>query len=214
MERLLAMQERWEANNARAAFNRAITSIRAELPAIVRTGVVDRTTDKNPNGGKFRHETMQDIADQINPILSAHGVSYRFRTDSGTNGVTVTCVLMHELGHTEENSLTAPMDTSGGKNNVQGIGSSQTYLQRYTLRAALGLAIAKDDDGKSSELKEVEPITAQQAELIAAKLEEKGRTVAQWLAHFKLDDLESMPASTFDERFKWLCGLGKKAVQS
>lgn len=151
MERLLTMQERWEANAARKAFNAALTAAMGEIPAIVRTAKVERVSKDGKDAGVFRHETMQEIARVVNPILSAHGLSYRFRTDTGERGVTVTCVLMHEAGHQEENSLTAPFDTSGGKNNVQGIGSTQTYLQRYTLKAALGLAVVKDDDGKGAD---------------------------------------------------------------
>ena len=152
MERLLAMQERWQANQARAAFNAALTQVIAKLPAIARTGTVERVSRDGKDAGTFKHETMQEIARVVNPILAEHGLSYRFRTDTGAGGVTVTCILMHVEGHTEENSLTAPFDTSGGKNNVQGIGSTQTYLQRYTLKAALGLAVAKDDDGETSEV--------------------------------------------------------------
>jgi hypothetical protein len=61
----------------------------------------------------------------------------------------VTCIIAHSAGYSEENSLSAPFDPSGNKNPLQAIGSAQTYLQRYTLKAALGLAAAKDDDARS-----------------------------------------------------------------
>jgi hypothetical protein len=61
----------------------------------------------------------------------------------------VTCIIAHSAGYSEENSLSAPFDPSGNKNPLQAIGSAQTYLQRYTLKAALGLAAAKDDDAHS-----------------------------------------------------------------
>ena len=45
--------------------------------------------------------------------------------------------------------MSAPADSSGSKNPVQQIGSTMTYLQRYTLIGALGLTTAdKDDDGR------------------------------------------------------------------
>ena len=49
----------------------------------------------------------------------------------------MTCVVSHRLGHSEENTLTAGRDESGNKNNIQAVGSTITYLQRYTLKAAL-----------------------------------------------------------------------------
>ena len=41
--------------------------------------------------------------------------------------------------------MTADKDTSGNKNSIQSIGSTRTYLQRYTLIGALGLSTAEDD---------------------------------------------------------------------
>ena len=54
----------------------------------------------------------------------------------------MTCVLSHRDGHFEETTLTAGRDDSGKKNAIQQVGSTITYLQRYTLKAALGLAAA------------------------------------------------------------------------
>jgi hypothetical protein len=59
----------------------------------------------------------------------------------------VTCILTHEKGHSEETSLQGPPDTSGSKNSIQAVGSSVTYLCRYTLLAACGLAASEDTDG-------------------------------------------------------------------
>jgi hypothetical protein len=44
-------------------------------------------------------------------------------------------VLSHELGHSEETTMTLPLDTSGSKNNVQAVGSSTSYGKRYTATA-------------------------------------------------------------------------------
>ena len=41
-------------------------------------------------------------------------------------------------------------DQSGSKNGFQAIGSAVTYLQRYTLKAALGLSAEVDDDAQSA----------------------------------------------------------------
>ena len=54
--------------------------------------------------------------------------------------VEVTCHLRHVDGHIEITTLSGPRDQSGGKNAMQAIGSSTTYLERYTLLLLLGLA--------------------------------------------------------------------------
>ena len=77
--------------------------------------------------------------------------SYRFKTHTEANGpVGVTCIISHRDGFSEENTLYAPADTSGKKNAIQAVGSTITYLQRYTLKAALGLAAAADDDARGA----------------------------------------------------------------
>jgi hypothetical protein len=66
--------------------------------------------------------------------------------------IAVTCVLTHKMGHSEETTLKAIPDTSGNKNTVQAIGSTVTYLERYTLLAAMGMAAAgMDNDGRMAD---------------------------------------------------------------
>ena len=50
----------------------------------------------------------------------------------------------------EETSLEADNDESGNKNAIQAVGSAATYLQRYTLKLALGLAASNDDDAQGA----------------------------------------------------------------
>src|SRR5437660_174203 len=64
--------------------------------------------------------------------------------------IRVTCILTHVQGHSEQVSMSAQPDTSGSKNSIQAIGSTASYLQRYTLFAATGLA-PKDADTDGAE---------------------------------------------------------------
>lgn len=154
IERLMALQERWQANQARMAFNAAISEARAKIPPIVKNRRVAFKGKDGKADTDYRHEDLAGIAEVIDPILGEHGLSYRFRTDAQPDRpVTVTCVLSHRDGHSEENTLTAPRDGSGNKNPLQQIASAVTYLSRYTLKAALGLSAAEvDDDGRAAGL--------------------------------------------------------------
>jgi hypothetical protein len=48
--------------------------------------------------------------------------------------------------------MSAPPDASGGKNTIQQIASTVTYLQRYTLLAITGVATkGQDDDARGAQ---------------------------------------------------------------
>ncbi len=153
LEKLMALQERWEASNARKAFDAAISAARAEIKPIIKTGHVKY------NNTDYKHETLDGIAQAIDPILGKNGLSYRFRSSQEGAVLCVTCILAHSGGHSEETALRGSPDTSGQKNAYQAIGSAATYLQRYTLKLALGLSAAKDDDAKSADVSDEPDIT-------------------------------------------------------
>lgn len=148
IEKLMALQERFEANKARRAFDAAIAAARAKMKPIAKTAEVDFTSSKGRTS--YKHETLDAIAAQIDPILAEHGLSYRFRSAQQNGGLSVTCIVAHRDGHSEETSLFGPPDQSGSKNAYQAIGSAATYLQRYTLKLSLGLSAAKDDDASGA----------------------------------------------------------------
>ncbi|MCT4369082.1 ERF family protein [Yangia mangrovi] len=149
LERMLAMKERMDAQSAKVAFAKALSGARSSFPPIHKDAMVDFTSAKGRT--HYRHETLAGIAKVIDPVMAEHGLSYRFRTDQASGGVKVTCVIAHADGHSEETSLFAQPDTSGNKNGFQSIGSAVTYLQRYTLKAALGLSAEVDDDAHAAD---------------------------------------------------------------
>lgn len=143
---LLNVWERVNALQAKAAFDQAISEVKPKLPYIVKNNEVIL------GGGRgYSYEDLATISKSVDPVLAQHGLSYRFTTSSTPTTVTVTCKLSHSSGHSEENSLTANLDKSGSKNDIQALGSSVSYLSRYTLKASLGLAAGKDTDANVEE---------------------------------------------------------------
>jgi hypothetical protein len=142
---------------------------------------------------------LAEVAKTVNPILGRHGLSYRFRTTSPANEpVTVTCIVSHRLGYSEENTLSAGRDESGNKNSIQAIGSTLTYLQRMTLKAALGLAASADDDGRvSAQEDDGELISNEQRDAILALIDEVGGSVGVFCKYFKIEAIAGLPASQF-----------------
>lgn len=148
LEKLMGLQERWDAGQKHKAFDAAMAAAKAEIPVINKSRSVNFTTNRGRTA--YRYEDFADIADAVAPILAKHGLSYRFRTDSSPDLIAVTCIIAHRDGHSEQTTLSGPRDDSGNKNSMQAIGSAVTYLQRYTLKAALGLAASVDDDAQSA----------------------------------------------------------------
>lgn len=196
VEKLMALHERWEANQARKAFDEAMSAAKAEIPVIFKSREVDFTSAKGRT--HYRYEDLAEIARTVNPVLGQHGLSYRFRTTSPANEpVTVTCIVSHRLGYSEENTLSAGRDESGNKNSIQAIGSTLTYLQRMTLKAALGLAASDDDDGHSVDTGEV--ISDEQRDRILALIDEVGANVGKFCTYMKVSAIPAIPAKRYGD---------------
>lgn len=146
LEKLMALQERWEANQGRKAFDDAMSELRGQIKPII----------KRREGHNNKFEGLMDIAAVVDPLVAPLGLSYRWNVAEKDGRVQVTCIVTHRDGHREETTLSAPPDSSGSKNAIQAIGSSVTYLQRYTLKAALGLAAGEDSDGNAPSQAEAE----------------------------------------------------------
>lgn len=148
---LLDLQLKWEANEARKAYVSAMAKFKKNPPEIDKDQTVDFTSSKGRT--IYDHASLYNVTQKINSALSEHGLSVSWTTGQGESGISVTCKITHELGHSEETTLTAGPDTSGNKNSVQAIASTMTYLERYTVLALTGLATREnDDDGRSSEI--------------------------------------------------------------
>lgn len=146
LDKLMQLQERWEANEARKAFTVAMTGFRSEPVDIYKTKNVSFS------GTSYNHAELSDVTQAINPALAKHNLSFRWDVTQDGNAITVACSLTHIAGHSERVTMTAPPDDSGKKNKIQQIASTVTYLQRYTLLAITGMSTkGMDDDGKGYE---------------------------------------------------------------
>ena len=195
LEKLMSLQERWEANQARKAFDEAMAAAKSEIPTIAKNREVDFTSSKGRTN--YKHEDLAEIARTVDPILSRHGLSYRFRVTSNIGEpVTVTCVISHRAGHSEETTLSAGRDESGNKNSIQAVGSAITYLQRYTLKAALGLAASNDDDASSAETPDY--IDRDQLARLIALADEVGADKERFCKYLRVGSFAEIPAKQFD----------------
>jgi len=185
MEKLLDMALRLEERQAKAAYTKAMAEMKPELPVIDKRGKII-ITDKNDKTKVIQstaYGLWEDIDAAITPILMKFGFVLTFRTGNLPDGrVTVTGVLSHVGGHSEESEMALPLDTSGSKNNVQAAGSSTSYGKRYTAGALLNLRFkGEDDNGKAGG--DPGPISEEQAERLMELLEADKADVAQFCSY-------------------------------
>jgi hypothetical protein len=151
LERLMALQERWDANEARKAYVAAMAAFKAEPMEILKRKLVEFKT-RDGDVTSYHHAELSDVTDTVVPLMGKHGLSHRWDITQKGNEITVSCAITHQLGHSEAVSMTAMPDASGKKNAIQQVASTVTYLQRYTLLALTGMATkGMDDDGRTAE---------------------------------------------------------------
>lgn len=194
--KMMELQTIWEEKEARKAFVVAMSGFKANPPTIKK--------NKNVEYGntKYSHASLDHASDEIGKALSEHGLSHRWNVEQLDGGmIKVTCILMHSMGHSESVSMQSGADTSGAKNNIQGIGSTITYLERYTLLAATGMATEdQDDDGGDP----IQLITKDQENEIHAYIteNEKSDSVMKWLKSKGINSLSDIPADKFNTIMK------------
>jgi hypothetical protein len=187
LEQMLAMKERMDAQEAEQQFNAAFAAASAEIPSIPLNG-------KGHNGRPYA--TLKDIVAKTRPTLAGHGLSLSWDVATADGKVTVTAILSHVGGHTRRSEIILPADTSGSKNPVQAIGSTQTYGQRYTAQAILGLSLGDDveDDGAGGS---GATVTDEQQATLRDLLAQSGADEGKFLAYFRVEDLADLPAKAY-----------------
>ncbi len=139
LEKLMDLQDRFEKKEAKKAFTQAMARFQSQCPVIKKT----------KTGHNFKYAPMCDVIDQVKTLESDCGLSHRFEQDTQNDSISITCVVSHIDGHSEKLRLEALADQTGSKNAVQAIGSTITYLQRYSFLGSFGIATADEDmDGR------------------------------------------------------------------
>jgi hypothetical protein len=188
-ERLLAARRQEEDRAAERAFNAAISLAKGELQPVLKTNVVD-FTGKSGTRTKYKYEAFADVARAVDPVFARHGLSYRFSVEQTLDQVKVTCVISHAEGYSERTKLEGKVDPgSTGMSMVQALGSALTYLQRYSLRAAIGLAAGVDDDGRGAGGSSPKISNAQAGEL-ADLINETGRNETMILRLVGVEEID------------------------
>jgi len=195
--KMMDLQERHEANQAKKAYVQAMNEFSANRPKIFKTKEVKF------NSTHYKHASLDGIIQAITPALVKFGLSYNWITKQENSIITVTCKVTHIDGHSESTSMSAGADQSGGKNSIQAVGSTTSYLQRYTLCSILGLAASDDDDGATSEAETVSDKQLSNLTDLYESLEFDDKTKVNfwnWISRtFKVTKFDDLKARDYDD---------------
>jgi hypothetical protein len=192
LKELLALQIQYEANEAKKAYNKAIAAFKANPPKIEK----DKTVAFKET--KYNHASLGNVTEKINTELSKYGLSASWKT-SQTDKICVTCKITHNQGHSEETTLCANADNSGTKNAIQQIGSTITYLERYTILALTGLATYDQDDDGIASSQPVECLSTEQLNCLVDNCVFLNIDIVKFCKVLKVNKLEELPASRYIE---------------
>jgi hypothetical protein len=203
LEKLLELQAKWEANDARKKFFRALAGFQAEMPPVFKS--------KQESTGKYRYAAYEDIMRVARPIMQKHGLSVSFSQSETVDALTVECRVSHIEGHSEVMPFTVPKDgplmTKDGRkitSGAQAQGNANSYARRYCLCNALDIVVSGDDDDCPPA--PLETITAAQIAEIEGLLAQIPVTdtkdkMLQWL---QVETLADIPADAFRKVLKTL----------
>ncbi len=147
---MLDVQERILNKKAESEFNQALARLIKKIPRVKKDGSVEYENKKTGKMEKaFSFATWENVDSIIRPLMDDEGFILSFDSqmkDGG--GAVITGTILHSAGHSRSASIPLALDASGGKNNLQGMGSTLSYGKRYTTFMLLNVVTeGEDDDG-------------------------------------------------------------------
>ena len=146
LDKILDLKDRWDKSEAEKAYNAAKAAFKANPPDVYK--------DKKNKQYDSQYTSIGNMVNTVSAALSPHGLSASWDIDqSDAKNITVTCILVHAMGHRESVKMSGPPDDTGQKNALQKIKSTVTYLKLATFEAVTGVASKEgnlDDDGNGA----------------------------------------------------------------
>ena len=197
IKQMMDLQERNDARVAKQAYHKAMAKFKANPPEIWRDMQVKY--EQGTKTTEWSHADLATAGKAIDIALGKHGLNSTWRLLPIENNKTrVTCIIAHELGHSEETFLEAGPDKTGSKNDIQAIGSTVFYLERYTLFALTGLAPARMDDDGNAASGPVEYIDKKQVSTILDLINSKEADEGKFCEYMGVEKVEEIQSKDFN----------------
>ena len=181
-----------------------ITEI-AKALAKFQSEVSDPERTKENSYLKAKYVTLDSLLQAIIPVLASNGLSFMQIPSTTDDAVTVTTLLLHEIGEWfESHPFTLPLM----KKDPQGVGSVVTYARRYSLSSILGVAWDEDDDAQSNNETELTKQIAQEVFKLAEVKNIDNNTVASYIkTTFNKTSSKMFDLSELKQVKSWLTSL-------
>lgn len=169
LERLMALQERWEANQAKKAYIENMAKFQSECPIIIKSKE-GGTTKAGDVAYKYAPidvvlEMENKAGESVKSLIARHGFSYDLDTPSiTTEEVTAVLTISHKDGYSRVFSINMPFtDKTNMMNRAQVVGATSSYAKRYVFLNGFGIMTGDED---------TDSITDVQQEDFSARLNE------------------------------------------
>jgi ERF superfamily len=154
LERMMAMYQQLKAKEAELAYNAAKARILKKLVGIkiVKNRPVLCEIEKGkPQKGTyeaFKYAPLEEIDRHLRPLLAEEDMDLSYSDEPREGGgILIRGRLKHlPSGHYEDSFMPAPLDTTGGKSDVQAVGSTNSFLRRYVACNIFNIVVVGDDD--------------------------------------------------------------------
>jgi hypothetical protein len=151
---MMAMYERIKAKEAELTYNAAKGRILKKLAGIkiVKNRSVLYEIEKGkPQKGTyeaFKYAPLEEIDKHLRPVLAEEEMDLSYSGEPREDGgILIPGRLKHlPSGHYEDSFMPAPLDTTGGKSDVQAVGSTNSFLRRYVAGNIFNIVVVGDDD--------------------------------------------------------------------
>lgn len=198
MKALLDMQLQMEDRRSAAEFDAAMILAQKEVEVLP----WDKKGDNN------RYVSYPKIEKMLRPVRERHGFvqSYDSEISPVPGQMIFCCDVSHVAGHTKRYRLPMSIDGQGPKGGgvmtgAQAVGNGTSYAMRYLDKMIwnIPMLVDKDDNDGAEPYK---AITEKQAADLRALAEETKSDIKKFCQYYKIDKIESLPASSYQSAVK------------
>ena len=154
---------------------------------------------------KSKYADLAEVLNVVRPAFSKHGLSVvQMPYSSDDGGIGVTTMISHKSGQWMQGSLELPLQVA--KNVNQDAGSAITYMRRYALAAACGVAqedldsnLGDSKENNTGKIVNLKVISKAKAAEITGLVEETGADLVGFLNFCHAESVETIPATKYEK---------------
>lgn len=232
MRALIDMQKELAVEEARRSFTAAFLNMHEKLPTINADGKIEieAKAGSNKKRQSTPYATFHNLHQITTPILRQFGFVMSFAPDAMPDGrLIMRATLDHvDSGGFKTGMIVLPVETSGSKNNVQGVGSSISYGKRYLKVTMLNIITLapedKDDDGRAAgkmpggsgtarrqpDTEEIHALTTKQVAELKKAIEDCGVGEDTFCNKYEIERVEELAPNMLGEALAACVGFKKR----